>query len=88
VEIPEWNKNFAKEADNNYDKYVEEYGTTECWELDALAPPVIASLIRDELHLMIDSDKWEAREAEEQENRDLLAKVSQNWPRVKKAVGA
>jgi hypothetical protein len=80
--------NFAKEKDNNIDKYVAEFGTVECWELDALSPPVIEGLIRDELNMMIDHDEWKDREAEEQENRDLLAKVSANWPRVKKAVGA
>jgi hypothetical protein len=80
--------NFAKETDKHYKKYIKDYGTEECWELDALSPTVIADLIRDELDGMIDVEEWEERKAAEQQNRDLLAKVSENWPRVKKAVGA
>ncbi len=80
--------NFIKESDNHSEGYRETFGTDECWELDALSPTVISDLIRDELEGMIDMDLWEERKAEEEENRDLLAKVSENWPKVKKAIGA
>ena len=30
--------NFAKENDSRYADYVRQFGTTDCWELDALAP--------------------------------------------------
>jgi hypothetical protein len=80
--------NFIKESDNHSAGYRQTFGTDECWELDALAPPVIAGLIRDELDDMIDVEQWEERKAAEQRNRDLLAKVSENWPRVKKEIGA
>jgi hypothetical protein len=80
--------NFVKESDNHTAKYRLTFGTDECWELDALSPPVLANLIRDELDGMIDVEQWEERKAAEQHNRDLLAKVSEDWPRVKKAIGA
>jgi hypothetical protein len=35
--------NFAKEADSRYAGYVRQFGTTECWELDALSPTVTRS---------------------------------------------
>ena len=41
--------NFAKENDSRYAAYVRQFGTTDCWELDALAPNVISGLVRDEL---------------------------------------
>jgi hypothetical protein len=41
--------NFAKESDSRYGAYVEHFGTTDCWELDALPPTVITDLIRTEV---------------------------------------
>lgn len=38
--------NFAKENDSRYAAYVRQFGTTDCWELDALAPNVISGLVR------------------------------------------
>jgi hypothetical protein len=80
--------NFIKESDNHSAGYRQTFGTDECWELDALAPPVLAGLIRDELDGMIDAERWEERMEAEQENRDLLARVAANWPEVKKAIEA
>jgi len=37
---------------------------------------------------MIDDSLWQARKAEEKSNRIMMAKVSANWAKVKKAVGA
>jgi hypothetical protein len=74
--------NFAKELDNNKAAYVEQFGTEECWELDALAPPVIEALIRAELEELIDFDEWNERKEAEEKNRKLLAKVARNWPAV------
>jgi len=45
--------NFAKETDTRYDAYVKQFGTTDCWELDALSPTVISNLIRDEITKLI-----------------------------------
>jgi hypothetical protein len=55
--------------------------------MDALSPTVIANLIREQIEAMIDMTKWRKREAAEQRNRALLDRVSQNWAKVKKAVG-
>jgi hypothetical protein len=78
--------NFAKDDDNHKAAYVQRFGTEECWELDALEPQVIDGLIRAELEQLIDEDEWEEKKAQEKRNRDLLTKVSENWPKVKAAV--
>ena len=57
------------------------------YSMDALSPTVIANLIREQIEAMIDMTKWRKREAAEQRNRALLDRVSQNWAKVKKAVG-
>lgn len=79
--------NFSKETDPHYPAYVAQYGEA-CWELDALPPPVLTGLIRDELDLLIDVAKRGKCEAAERRNRTLLGKVAANWPMVQKAVGA
>jgi hypothetical protein len=76
--------NFAKEADSRYAGYVRQFGTTECWELDALSPTVIAALIRDEIEALIDTDPWNSALAEEQRNKGLLELAAANWAMVEK----
>jgi hypothetical protein len=76
--------NFAKETDSRYVAYVRQFGTTECWELDALNPSVIADLIGDEIEALVDHAAWNAALAEEAENRSTLAKASENWAKVEK----
>jgi hypothetical protein len=79
--------NFAKESDTRFDGYVAQFGTHECWELDALDPAVIADLIRTEIEGLIDQDSWQGAMAREEESRELLGRVSESWTKVKKLVG-
>jgi hypothetical protein len=74
--------NFAKESDSRSDGYVRAFGTSECWELDALSPTVIADLIRAEIETLIDQPTWERSEAKEADDRALLAKAAANWAKV------
>jgi hypothetical protein len=74
--------NFAKETDSRYAVYVRDFGTTECWELDALNPSVIAALIRNEIEAIVDHAAWNASMAEETQNRSTLGKASANWARL------
>jgi hypothetical protein len=76
--------NPAKETDTRFSAYVENFGTRECWELDALAPNVIADLIRAEILALIDKRKWRKAEAKSRDNRATLASASQNWAKVEK----
>jgi hypothetical protein len=76
--------NFAKEDDTRFAGYVREFGTRECWELDALAPTVIADLIRTELEAMIDRGSWNRTLDNENQSRAMLSKASRNWAKVEK----
>ena len=42
--------------------YVRQFGTTDCWELDALAPNVISGLVRAELEGLIDAGRMGERD--------------------------
>jgi hypothetical protein len=68
--------NFAKEKDVNIGKYRSEFGTNECWELDALAPDAIAALIRKEIEEMIDEKRWAAAGRSERQNQMVLGKIA------------
>jgi hypothetical protein len=74
--------NFAKESDSRYQAYIRQFDTTDCWELDALSPTVIANLIRQEIEAMVDMDAWNSALAEEERNRGMLVKASENWTEV------
>jgi hypothetical protein len=76
--------NFAKEADTRFNGYVKQFGTRECWELDALSPTVIADLIRTEIEQLIDWQQWDAARAEEERGRKLLRAAAKNWTKVRK----
>jgi hypothetical protein len=67
---------FAKEKDKRFPAYVRQFGTRECWELDALPPTVIANLIRSEIEGLIDQRAWGAALVSEQQGGELLADVA------------
>jgi hypothetical protein len=73
--------NFAKEDDPHFAAYERQFGT-DCWELDALDPTVIADLIRAELDALIDTAAWNSSVDEERANLDLLEAAAANWPAV------
>jgi hypothetical protein len=56
---------WAKTSDTRYKGYVREHGTTDAWELDALDPPVLRSLIQSEVNQYFDEEVHE-------ENRELI----------------
>jgi hypothetical protein len=74
--------NAAKEQDANFKKYVREFGTNECWELDALSPAVIANLVEIEIKTLIKPRPWKLAKAKEAANRGLLEDVAADWQRV------
>jgi hypothetical protein len=76
--------NFVKEADTRTSGYRERFDTDECWELDALSPAVIATLIRDEIEALINQRKWKTALTSETRGRTLLTSAAQNWTLVKK----
>jgi hypothetical protein len=70
--------NPAKMTDSRAEDYVAEFGD-ESWELDALEPAVIATLIRDSVYGVRDADAWSAMCVEEAAHLANLKKVSNAW---------
>jgi len=69
----------VKPGDSRTKEYVEQFGTEECWELDALEPAVLDDLIDSAIREYVDMPKRERRL--EQEERDLVVirAFSQNY---------
>jgi len=78
--------NPAKTTDARYQSYADKYGD-ESWELDALEPSVIVSLIREAVEARIDQDAWEEALSRQQTGRDQLGKVSRRWDSVVQYLG-
>ncbi len=86
-QIKEYNppEQFAKEKDSRTPWYIEQFGTEDCWELDALKPQVIDKMIRDEVEPLIDREAWDATLEREQEHLATLKEIISNWDRTKAA---
>jgi hypothetical protein len=72
----------AKQTDSRFQAYSEEYNTDESWELDALTPSVIDGLIRTAIESVVDQNDFDAKLAQEADNKELLQKISDNVPGV------
>ena len=65
--------NPAKLTDTRADKYIAQYGRSS-WELDALEPRFLDSLIKGHIYDYLDIDAFQkAREMQEMEREKLLA---------------
>lgn len=73
--------NPTKFTDSRATAYIAEFGY-DSWELDALDPTTIADIIEAAVMRYRDENKWQVNEAIEEEDRDLLAKTSDNWSEV------
>lgn len=76
--------NFAKDSDSRTSSYIEEYGTDECWELDALSPEVIEQLIRDAIESVVDEAQFDKDRDEEETNKQTLLNIADNWTDVRR----
>jgi hypothetical protein len=63
--------NPAKTTDSRFEAYMQEHGD-ESWELDALTPEYLSSLVETNVKEHIDTDTWEEREAEISRIRERL----------------
>jgi hypothetical protein len=70
--------NPTKVTDSRANEYIKKFGSTS-WELDALEPQVIETLIKDEIYKYIDQDRWDRVRELQKEKRALLAKLYDNW---------
>jgi hypothetical protein len=71
--------NFAKENDARHGWYVDRTGTTDCWELDALEPTVIDSLLDTAIREIVDSETWDAALRNEELEKIRLAEVANSF---------
>lgn len=70
--------NPTKLTDSRAANYVSNFGHT-CWELDALDPAVISSLIRKAVNKIINPEKWGKVAAKEHNDRSDLEVVAGSW---------
>jgi hypothetical protein len=72
-QVEQWQppENPAKETDSRYAIYVEQFGESS-WELDAVEPATLASLVEDAVKELIDQDTWQEVEQEEATMRQEL----------------
>jgi hypothetical protein len=82
-QVEEYNPppNFAKTTDSRFAAYEELYGD-QSWELDALPPDVLATLVTDNVEEARDSDLWEEAVAEEERGKTLLRLAAGRWAEV------
>lgn len=82
-QVEEYNPppNPAKSSDTRFEDYRKEFGD-ESWELDALEPTVIATLIRTQVEELRNEDRWDRAVEEEEEARKTLGKIAEDWDNV------
>lgn len=71
----------TKMQDSRASEYEKQFGS-ECWELDALEPSYITSLIRVNIEQEIDPQVWDAAMEREERQRSILARLAANWETV------
>lgn len=77
--------NPAKMTDSRFNNYAAKYGE-ESWELDALPPDVLVSLIQKEILSWRETKKWNVLVQREKQERKALLAIANNYDLVKKAV--
>lgn len=79
--------NPAKLSDSRAPGYVSSYGDNS-WELDALEPQVIATLIQDAIDDLRDPLLWDRLVAQEQTERALLDRAAVRWGSIAQTLGS
>lgn len=72
-QVERWNppENPAKETDSRYQAYADQFGESS-WELDAVEPRTLATLVREGITELIDPDQWEQVKLTEEGMRNEL----------------
>ncbi len=68
--------NPAKQTDSRFKAYARKHGR-ESWELDALDPSVLETLIRGQVEALIDREAWDRSQASIDKGRAQLTKVAE-----------
>jgi hypothetical protein len=77
--------NYAKTTDSRFESYMEATGLDESWELDALDPAVMESLIAEEIDAILEPvmDLWDEAEKAQETDRLVLKAIIDNWENIK-----
>ena len=67
----------AKESSGDYNKYVEEFGTTDAWELDALMPDVTTKLVEDAVNELFDFELHRKLQVDVEAKREQMRRQLQ-----------
>lgn len=70
--------NPTKLSDSRSEGYVSEHGY-ESWELDALEPSVLDTLIREAIEPMVDRDTWNRAAAKDAADREMMETIADRW---------
>lgn len=75
-----WNppENPAKSTDSRYARYIREFGRSS-WELDAVQPQTLSTLLQDEIRSLIDFDQWDEIAQKEEDMKNELLEFSANY---------
>lgn len=77
--------NPAKITDSRANAYIAQFGD-ESWELDALEPSVLETLVRDAIAEIVDEEKMEAATEEQERHRETLGLIAERFEDVEKLV--
>jgi hypothetical protein len=72
----------AKATDSRTSGYVDEFGTDDTWELDAMEPADMDALVDAAIQDRLDMSLWDARVRQEDEEREILTAIRSNWSAV------
>lgn len=75
--------NPAKTTDSRFERYEAETGLDESWELDALDPVVLQTLIQDEIDWVRDDERWDAASLAMEKDRAVLREVADHWSDIR-----
>jgi hypothetical protein len=70
--------NPAKMTDSRIGEYLKHHGHTS-WELDALEPRVLATLVTDEIVALRDETLWDRACSDEEEMKEEIAKIAKKY---------
>lgn len=84
-QVEQWNppKNPAKETDSRYQAYADKFGESS-WELDAVEPRTLATLVREKITELIDPYQWKQVKNTEEAMRSELTKFADGYERKEK----
>jgi hypothetical protein len=77
----------SKQKDTRYKWFKKNYGD-QCWELDAMDPRDLRSLVEAEINALIDRELWERQEAEEGREKKSIESLLRWWANVETLRGA